>query len=153
MIDRFVYPPEYHLTQEPANLEDIRARLGRRRPSLDQSRFSNDDYSEFLKNRRKAVSKSSALTLVFSTFVGNLDILYGQDISFRRLERLTDGTISKPRPEFYDGVHPSKIGRWLREDLASLITPSNNPSAPILPTFLMTAAAPTSTMTCLERAV
>lgn len=109
MIDHFIYPPRYHLTQKPANLGDIKARLNRRRPSLDQSRSSDDDYSEFLKTNREAESKSSAQALVFSTLIGKLDIPHTQDISFHNLLALTDGTIPMPKPEVDDGAYPSNI--------------------------------------------
>ncbi len=152
MIDHSIFPPRYHLTQKPANLGDIQTRLKRRRPSLDQARFSDDDFSEFEKNNEEAKSKSSALALVFSTFIGKLDIPHVQKSSFQNLRCLTDGSIPMPRPEFYDGAHPSKIGWELQEDLAKLIMPSTNPSVPILPTFLMTVAAPKTSPKCLMRA-
>lgn len=57
-----------------------------------------------------------------------------------------------PRSEFYDGSHPSAIECGLREEMAGLIVPSNNTSAAILPTFLMTVAAPTTSSLCLKRA-
>lgn len=56
------------------------------------------------------------------------------------------------RPEFYDGAPPSKIGWELQEDLAKLIMPSNNPSVPILPNFLITVAVPTISPQYLSRA-
>lgn len=84
--------------------------------------------------------------------MGEVNIPHVQNISFMNLAHLTDGTIHKPRPEFYDGVHPSKIELELREDLANLKEPSSNPSVPILPTFLMTVAAPTTNLLYLRRA-
>lgn len=152
LIDHFIYPPCYHLTQNPANLGDIQTRLNRRRPSLDQSCFSDDDYSEILKKDGEDKSKSSSQSLVFSTFIGKLDIPHVQGISLKNLAHLTDGSIHKPRLEFYDGVHPSKLGWELREDFAKFIEPSNNPSVPILPTFLMTVAAPPTGLKYLTRA-
>lgn len=135
MIDHSIFPPRYHLTQKPANLGDIQTMLKRRRPSLDQARFSDDGFSKLEKNNEEAKSKSSALTLVFSTFIGKLDIPHVQNSSFQNLRYLTDGSIPMPRPEFYDEAHPLKIGWELQEDLAKLIMPSTNPSVPILPTF------------------
>lgn len=109
MIDHSIYPPRYHLTQKPANLGDIQTRLKRRRPSLVQSRFSDDDFPEFEKNNEKATSKSSALTLVFPTFIGKLDLPHVQNSSFQNIRHLTDGSIPMPRPEFYDGAHASEL--------------------------------------------
>lgn len=152
LIDFHFYPPHNHLTQTPANLDNIKARLSRRRPSLDQPRFSDDDYSEFKKNNADVKSKIAAQTLVFSTLVGKLDIPHEQGMTFSNLEPLTDDTIPMPRPEFYDGLHPSRIECGLREELAGLIMPSKNPSAAILPTFLMTVAGKEVAHTKLMRA-
>ena len=124
-------------SHSPTNLSDIQARLKRRRPSLDNS---DDDYPEFLEKNYEANSKSSAMSLMISTFLGNLDIPHEQGILFSNLTGLTDGSIPMPKPVFYDGSHPSSIEYGLREDLAKFIMPSNNPSAAILPTFLMSVS-------------
>lgn len=146
-----MYPPYYDLTQYPANLGEIKVKLGRRRPSLDQSQFSDDDYSEFLRNKREAKSKSSALALVFSTLIGRLDIPHGQNISFRNLRHLTEEKFPLPRPDFYDGTQPSTLVCQVPQGLAKFLMPSTNPSAPVLPTFLMIVGAPTTTTQVLKQ--
>ena len=92
------------------------------------------------------------MTLVTSTLLGNLDIPHEQGISFGNLNYLTDGSIPMPTTDFYDGSPPSAIECGLREEVGKFIIPSNNPSAAILPTFLMAVAAPSTSMTYLGRA-
>lgn len=93
------------------------------------------------------------MALVISTFLGNLDIPHGQGFVFGNLTGLTDGSLPMPKPELYDGSYPPTIECGLREDLAKLIVPSNNPSAAILPTFLMTVSASNTNTDYLSRAV
>ena len=138
LIDLGIHFDGYDRTQAPPKFSDIHAMLKRRRPSLDNS---DDDYQEFLEKIEEVNAKKSAMTLVISTLLGNLDIPYEQNILFSNLTSLTDGSIYVPKLEFYDGSHPSMIEFGLREDLAKFIMPSNDPSAAILPTFLMTVPA------------
>ena len=138
LIDFGIYFDGYNRTQAPTNLSDIQARLKRRRPLLGNF---DDDYQEFLEKNEEVNSKKSAMALVISTLLGNLEIPHEQGILFSNLTSLTDGSIPMPKPDFYDGLHPSAIECGLREDLAKFIMPSNNPSAAILPTFLMTVPA------------
>lgn len=151
LIDHFIYPPYYDQTQYPANLGNIKVKLSRRWPSLDQSRFSDDDYSEFLKTRKEAMSKSSALALVFSTFIGKLDIPHGQGIPFRNLRRLTEENFPLPRPDFYDGTQLSTHECEVPQGLAKFLMPSTNLFAPIIPPFLMIEGAATTTSPILQR--
>ena len=108
LIDFHFYPPHNRLTQTPANLDDIKAKLSCRRLSLDQPRFSDDDYSKFKKNNDDVESKSAAQTLVFSTLVGDLDIPHEQNMTFSNLKPLTDDSIPMPRPTKWHRVCSGK---------------------------------------------
>ena len=148
MIKSGFHPPGHPKTQAPTNLYDIQARLNRRRPSLDNS---DDDYPAFRENSSAAKSKRSLVTLVVSNILGNLDIPHEQGIWFGNLEKFTYSS-HMPTPDFYDGSHPSEIECGLLQELKTLIIPSANPSAAVLPTFLMSIAAPSTTPIELNRA-
>ena len=106
----------------------------------------------FKKKSEEAKPKSSAMTLIISTLLGNLDITHEQGILFSNLAYLTDGFQSLLKPDFYDGSHPSTIECGLLEEVKKLIMLSKNPSAAILPTFLMAVAASSVTVIKLGRA-
>ena len=142
-IKNRIYPNGHPKTQALTNLSEIQAMLNRPRPSLDNS---DDDYPEFQKKSEEAKSKSSAMTLVISTLLGNLDIPHEQGILFSNLAYLTDDFQSLPKPDFYDGSHLSTIECGLLKEVKKFIMPSKNPSAAILPTFLVAVAAPSVTV-------
>lgn len=84
-------------------------------------------FSEFDRNNGEAKSKSSALTLVFSTFIGKLDIPHVQNRSFQTIRHLTDGRILCQGRGSYDGALDRSFGvsddLWAVDMFASPIIP------------------------------
>ncbi|KAL6884275.1 hypothetical protein HDV57DRAFT_451721 [Trichoderma longibrachiatum] len=59
---------------DPRDIDEIRDRLARRRPSLSPSRFSNGQFAVFRKANREVVSEHDVMTKVIPTICGNTDI-------------------------------------------------------------------------------
>lgn len=76
------------------------------------------------------------------TIAGNPGIPSEEDITFYNIAPLTDGTITKPKPDLYDGSRPEQLDRWVREELGPYIVPSTIGNAPMLPNFFAEAKGP-----------
>lgn len=72
---------------------------------------------------------------VFPIIAGPADIRHAEDLPFRNLKDLTDGSISKAQSDFYDGSRPSELKGVFGEDLGPFIVPSISKSAPCLSNF------------------
>ena len=55
---------------------------------------------------------------------------------------LTDGSITKAKPDFYDGARPAELNTQVREQLSEYIEPSTKKNAPLLANFFMEAKGP-----------
>ena len=55
--------------------------------------------------------------------------------SFGHLNDLTDGSITKAQPDFYDGSRPADLDKRVREELGPYSVPSTNTAAPCVPNF------------------
>ena len=60
---------------------------------------------------------------------------HSENLYFGNLKDLTDGSISKAKPDFYDGSRPIDLHKDIREDLGPYIVPSTDTAAACLPNF------------------
>lgn len=68
-----------------------------------------------------------------------------ENLFFGNLKHLTDGSITKAKPDFYDGSRPADLNKQIREELEPFIVPSTNTAAPCLPNFFTEAKGPKGT--------
>ncbi|KAL8704528.1 MAG: hypothetical protein Q9201_002302 [Fulgogasparrea decipioides] len=145
LIDHGVYPEGYSDDadlEEPANIEDINRRLAQPRSSLSPSRFTREQFLDFKKKNREALTESKVMSMVFPIIAGTADIPSQENLRFTNLKDVTDGSITKAQPDFYDGVRPTKLNKQIREELGPFIIPSTNTAAPCLPNFFMEGKGP-----------
>lgn len=138
LIDYEIYPEGHDIdegSKEPANIEAIHDRLARPQPSLSPSRFTRKDFLDFKQENRNALTEDTVMSKVFPIITGNADFYSQENLIFGNLKALTDDSITKARPDFYDGVHPEKLNKELRERLNEYIEPSTKKNAPLLPNF------------------
>ena len=128
--------------KEPANIEAIHDRLARSRSSLSPSRFTRKDFLEFKQKNRNALTEDTVMSQVFPIVAGNVDTYSQENLFFRNLKPLTDDSITKARPDFYDGVHPEQLNKKIRERLSEYIEPSTKKNAPLLPNFFTEGKGP-----------
>lgn len=150
LIDHGIYP-EGHDDEEPNNLEEIMNKLKQPRPSLFSSRFEREDFLKFKQLNRDALSEKTVMRTVLPIIAGPADIRHAEDLPFRNLEDLTDGSISKAQPDFYDGSRPSELKRRVRKDLGTFIVPSTNKNAPCLPNFFAEGKGPNGSALVAKR--
>lgn len=82
------------------------------------------------------------MSKVFPIIAGTADIPSQENLRFTNLKDLTDGSITKAQPDFYDGARPEELDKQIREDLGPYIVPSTNAAAPCLPNFFTEGKGP-----------
>lgn len=145
LIDHGVYPEGYDGVKdlrEPHNLEEINARLALPRASMSPSRFTREDFLDFKGKNQKALTENIVMSKVFPIIAGTADIPSQGNLLFGNLKDLTDGSITKAKPDLYDGSRPAGLKKQVREDLGPYIVPSSNTAAPCLPNFFTEAKGP-----------
>ena len=138
LIDHGVYPEGYgglRNVQEPDNWEEIHARLAVPRASLSPSRFSREEFWDFKEKNEDALTEETVMSKAFPIIAGTAKIPSQQNLIFGNLKDLTDGSITKAKPDFYDGTLPAELHKQIRADLGPYIVPSKNTSAPCVPNF------------------
>lgn len=145
LIDHGVYPEGYGDNEdfeEPTNIEDINRRLAQPRSSLSPSRFTHEQFLDFKKKNREASTENEVMSKVFPIIAGTADIPSQENRRFTNLQDLTDGSITKAQPDFYDGARPEGLNKQIREELGPYIVPSTNTAAPCLPNFFTEGKGP-----------
>lgn len=145
LIDFDIYPEGHNDnegSEEPANIEDIHRRLAQPRPSLSPTRFTRKEFLEFRKKNREALTKNTVMSKAFPIIAGTADIPSQENLYFGSLKHLTDGSIAKAKPDFYNGARPAKLNKQIREQLSEYIEPSTKKNAPLLANFFTEAKGP-----------
>ena len=145
LIDYGIYPEGYSDDkdfEEPANIEDINRRLAQPRSSLSPSRFTREQFLDFKKKNREALTESKVMSKAFPIIAGTANIPSQENLRFTNLQDLTDGSITKAQPDFYDGARPEDLNKQIREELGSYIVPSTNTAVPCLPNFFTEGKGP-----------
>ncbi|KAK3176921.1 hypothetical protein OEA41_008247 [Lepraria neglecta] len=154
LIDHGIYPEGYdddEVLEEPSNLEEINHRLAQPRPSLSPSRFTREAFLNFKQKNRQALTENTVMSKVFPIIAGTADIPSQENLYFGNLKHLTDGSITKAKPDFYDGSRPVELDKHIREELGPYIVPSTNTAAPCLPNFFTEGKGPNGNAAVCKR--
>ncbi|KAK3169673.1 hypothetical protein OEA41_009057 [Lepraria neglecta] len=147
LINNGIYPHGYDHGDDngsvyPDNWEEINEMLARPRPSLSPSRFPREAFRKFEKTNMQALTENTVMSKAFPIIAGTADIPSQENLYFGNLKHLTDGSITKAKPDFYDGSRPVELDKHIREELGPYIVPSTNTAAPCLPNFFTEAKGP-----------
>jgi len=157
LIDHGIYPEGYggvRNLQEPHNCEEINARLTLPRASLSPSRFTREAFLDFKEKNQEALTEATVMSTVFPIIAGSANIPHSENLRFGNLKDLTDGSITKAQPDFYDGARPEDLNRQIRKELGPYIVPSTNTAAPCLPNFFTEGKGPNgNTAVCKNQAL
>ena len=93
----------------------------------------------------QALTEATVMSKAFPIIAGTVDIPSQENLFFGNLKHLTDGSITKAKPDFYDGSRPADLNKQIREELGPYIVPSTNTAAPCLPNFFTEAKGPKGT--------
>jgi hypothetical protein len=137
--------------QKADNWEEINIKITQPRPSLSPSRFSDTAFERFQQANEEALTEKTVMRTAFPTIAGSPNIPHAEDLPFGNLKDLTDGSLTKARPDFYDGSRPAELNKRVREELGEYIVPSTNKSAPCLPNFFVEGKGPTGSAPVAKR--
>ncbi|KAJ9656080.1 hypothetical protein H2201_008652 [Coniosporium apollinis] len=156
LVENGIYPHGHeHLDDRdspgPDNWEEINQALAQPRPSLSPSRFSDGAFRAFERANSRAYNEAKIMSSVLPIIAGSGDIPSQENIKYTNLAPLTDGTITAPKPDFYDGVRPEQLDRRVRNELGRYIVPSKNLSTPALPNFFVEAKGPDGSAAVAKR--
>jgi hypothetical protein len=136
-MDHAIFPELGHpeILHDQKTLERI---LGRRRRSLSSSAFTEEDFQNFRQKCFAAKLEAAVTTSVLPIIVGQTNgIRHEENRLFTNITDLTDGNISKAKPDLYDGAVPKQIHEIARHALGPYISPSKNAGALVLPNFFI----------------
>ncbi|KAI9670795.1 MAG: hypothetical protein M1817_003906 [Caeruleum heppii] len=140
LLDHGIYPN--NRVQKPHNWHAIQDMIAQPRPSLSPSTFSDEAFELFQQANEEALTEAMVMRKPFRIISGDANISSASELPFGNLEPLTNGTLVDAKPDFYDGVQPTKIDRRIRQELSSHIIPSTQQQAPALPNFFLEAKGP-----------
>ncbi|MCJ1406137.1 hypothetical protein MMC19_000202 [Ptychographa xylographoides] len=158
LINGGVFPCgyEYPDGQEPAkpvNLEEIKQRLARPRPSLSPSIFSDEAHKEFVRADIHARKEIQVMTSVIPTITGIIQDLRGVSggVPFTHLNNLTDDILTPGNPDLYYGARPEDLDKRILKELHCLIVPSTPEDLPITPNFFLAVKGPEGSHAVAQR--
>ena len=154
LIDHGVYPEGYggvRNLQEPHNWEELNARLALPRASLSPSRFTREAFLDFKAKNQEALTETTVMSKAFPIITGTSDIPSQENLLFGNLKPLTDGSITKAKPDHYDGSRPADLKMQIRKELEPYIVPSTNTAAPCLPNFFTEGKGPDGSSAVCKR--
>lgn len=94
------------------------------RRELSRRVFTDNHFAKYDYRSFKAVDKDKILTSVIPIIIGKpTTIPHGERIAFKNLQDLTDGSLAKAKPDFYDGSDPSEIDQRIREKIGTYVLP------------------------------
>ena len=159
LIDHGIYPHGYDYDDDdgsvyPDNWEEINERLAQPRPSLSPSRFPREAFRKFENTNMQALTENTVMSKAFPIIAGTPNIPSQENLLLGNLKHLTDGSITKAKPDCYDGSRPADLNKQIREVLGPYIVPSTNTAAPCLPNFFTEGKGPNgNTAVCKRQAL
>ena len=152
LIDHGVYPYLYDGgSVSPDNWEEINERLALRRPSLSATSFPPEAFRDFEKTNMQALTEDTVMSNAFPVLGGKRNIPSQGNLLFGNLKDLTDGSITKAKPDRYDGSNPADLNKQIRDELGPYIMPSTNSAAPCLPNFFTEGKGPNGSFAVCKR--
>ena len=128
--------------QKPNNWAEINRRIIQPRPSLSPSRFSETAFETFQQTNEEALTENTVISKAFPIIAGISDIPLQENLLFENLKPLTDSSITKAKPDYYDRSSPADLNKQIREELGPYIVPSTNIAIPCLPNFFTKEKGP-----------
>ena len=88
------------------------------------------------------------MSKAFPIIAGTTDIPSQENLLFVNIKHLTNDSITKAKPDCYDGSRPADLNKHVREELGSYIVPSTNTAISCLPNFFTEGKGPNGSMPC-----
>ncbi|KAI9708148.1 MAG: hypothetical protein M1828_003095, partial [Chrysothrix sp. TS-e1954] len=159
LIDFQVVPPHYrfpdgNVAPKPGNWDSINERLAQPRPSLSPSKFSKEQFEEFVELDANAAKESDVKKEVIPIIRGKIkdSKTTSGEIPFTNLAPLTeDENLVPGNPDFYHGARPEQLDRRIRDEIGRLVVPSTQHDLPIVPNHVTAAKGPDGSAAVAKR--
>ncbi|KAF1936881.1 hypothetical protein EJ02DRAFT_413226 [Clathrospora elynae] len=158
LVDNAVYPHGYRyldgtVPAKPKNWKEVHRILALRRPSLSPSRFTDDDYEQFVQADADASKERQVSESVIPIIEGKIRDAKCRSggIPFTNLDPLTDSTLKSSNTDIYYGARPEQLSQKVRDDLGGLIIPSTQHDLPITPNFFLAVKGPDGSAAVAKR--
>ena len=134
LIDGGIYT--HNRASKPGNIQDIRERMARPRPSLSPSHFDEESFEEFTEHCEEAANEAGAMANLVPIIAGEGRRRFhsNTDVSFSNLAPIVED-VTVPKPDIYDGARPERIDPRVRHSLDAHIVPSKTKNLPAAPNF------------------
>ncbi|KAI1283600.1 hypothetical protein F5Y07DRAFT_350095 [Xylaria sp. FL0933] len=135
------------------NIQDICGRLHRSRSSLSLSRFSEKDFEAFKRTNDTIANEDDVMIDILPVIYGSSKILSKRNLLFTELKPITNESTTKPKPDAFDGAHPTAIDKQIRSkrDIYPLIIPTKYMHVPVAPNFFVEVKSQSGDPAVLKR--
>ena len=102
----------------------------------------------------QALTENTVISKAFPIIADTSDIPSQENLLFGNLKHLTNNSITKAKPDYYDESRPADLNKQIREELRPYIVPSTNTATPCLPNFFTEGKGPNgNTAVCKRQAL
>ncbi|KAL9632006.1 MAG: hypothetical protein Q9164_005578 [Protoblastenia rupestris] len=126
----------------PANFDQIKKRQARRRASLSPSRYSINDFKDFVNQIIAAHKEEEVMQHVVPRIKGDKAYPSIQNQQCRKWKPLGDADLVFPKPDYYEGILQCYENKSICQSLDEWIIPADCLEAPFIPNFFLEAKAP-----------
>ena len=126
----------------PANCDHIKERQARRRASLSPSRYSINDFKDFMNQIIAAHKEEEVMQHVVPRIKGDKAYPSIQNQQCRKWKPLVDADLVFPKPDYYEGILQCYENKSICQSLDEWIIPADCLEAPFIPNFFLEAKAP-----------
>ncbi|KAI1120366.1 hypothetical protein F5Y10DRAFT_127971 [Nemania abortiva] len=139
-----IYIEGYHHAERckapvPGNIDEIRQSLSATRASLLPSPTSTSLFLDFTQKNGSIAVENQVTTQIIPILCGDAAIPSFMNVLFTEYKRITDGKISRPQPDFFDGALLRDIDKavWSDVDMYTTIIPTKHRTAPVAPNLFL----------------
>lgn len=128
-----IHEDDYHLTQ-PNNWDELRSMVARPR-QISPSESYDAQYQAFRQAELESSDKLYVKKKIIPVIRGSSHFGSEKGHSFQNMGDITNGSIVKAQPDFYDGVRFSALEKVMYEQLRPFIKPLVAATTPVVPNF------------------
>lgn len=119
---------------KPRNLDEIKDMVQQPRPI---SASYQAQFEAFLDVISEVSCGRDVVRRIYPLIAGDNDICSAKGCRFSNLEKLTDGSIAKVSPDYYDGADPSNVDQEILAELSTFVKPLAKKDTPVYPNFFV----------------
>ncbi|CAH0044890.1 unnamed protein product [Clonostachys solani] len=150
-----IYPrthttPKRNYSPRPQNIDSILEML---RPKPGDHLVGDAEFKNFESAAAHATSQAYVMGHLVTMLLGGRGFKSMENVPFLNLDSMTDGELSAPQPDLCDGVQPETVEDSVRDDLETIIAPSEESESPLVTNFFLQAEGPQGTINVAQKQV